>query len=184
MSAVMSSLKYYSPWKRSERTLLTIVFLYALVNYSKFNVIYGLYAAITGLWGVDSFWRTVGYVAIAGIIITLITFIVRRWALALGDEGHRRSKMAIFLLLMKTAGVSAVLAIVILLAGKLFTPTGYFQMGTYGTILAWLWQVPVGYFIGTGLSWSVVDRQINGILPVNTGGGVDHDQGASSPHGG
>jgi len=83
-------------------------------------------------------------------------FMVRRWRLA-------RTQTSLLLLSLLT------LAVVILIGVPVALAQQYLGLTPRGILIActWLWQIPAGFFVGTGLSWSIRDRQIAGVYSVD-----------------
>src|SRR5262245_2787423 len=74
--------RYQRTSARLQRTLLSIVFLYALFNGSPVSVVGGLWFAAKALASAPVFWMSVGFCMIAVVLIGIATFMARRWQLA------------------------------------------------------------------------------------------------------
>ena len=124
------------------------------------------------LWNaIDPFWAAISIASIAVLLLLAAVTGVRRLRLAF-------SQMNIWLNGAWALGITGILVIAILALGKI-TTGGYFEFETYTTLALWLWQIPVGIFIGRGLSWAIVDRKISGVVSVDDrnleDGGHEHD---------
>lgn len=162
-----SMFRYSTRRERTVRILLVIAFFYALLNGSRFNLIEGLYG-LTRLFTMrmpsDSFWSVIGLVVVAVLAIGLFAFAERRWKLA-------RTQTDIPLLTLMTLAVSGAVGVLAAIVGHLF---GWTWHG-YWVAFEWTWQIPAGFFVGKGLNWSVVDRQIAGVQAVDQRSTGEHE---------
>jgi len=164
--------QYMSASQRSQRTLLSMVFFYALFNGSSFNLLNGLW-----LWGVtvlswnDPFWIGVQGGVLIAVVLALVAFMVRRWQL---------TKTQANLPILTIMTLALVLWIVVLsaIAGRYLD----LDARTYWAIFQWTWQIPAGFFVGTGLSWSIKDRQLSGVVAVDQRDVVNDPQPLDAHH--
>lgn len=160
----MSYFRYLSARERNLRILWCILASYVLLNGSQFNVVNGLYQSVLSLHRLDDgFWTFIGYGIVAIISGVLIAVIVRRLKLA-------KTNTDMIQLAFRTTIVAAVTAVVVAVGVKLSMDWFGLVMTTerYVKVFAWTWQIPVGYFIGSGLNWSIGNRAIAGVQTVDT----------------
>lgn len=154
-------LRYYHPSARMKRTAVSIMTLYVLLNGSPYCIVFGTPHVVEWLWrSIDPFWAAILVSFIVIVLIMLAVPLIRRLRLAF-------SQMNLLLNGIWAFGIAAILVLLVVIAGKLITDSGFFQTSTYVEIAAWLWQIPVGVFIGRGLSWSIVDRRIAGVYATD-----------------
>lgn len=158
---VQSAYMYTQRSERAMRTLWTIAFLYAMYNGSPASMSHGLWSLTKWLWdqyrvgAIQLFWFTVFIAIIFAVAVSIGSFMERRWRLAWTQASIR---LLSGMTLVVTIGVGVVVAV----TGHIFDWTAW----DYWLAFQWTWQIPAGYFVGTGLSWSIKDRQLAGVVPV------------------
>lgn len=171
MSMTSTNTAYFRATSRLQRTLLTIAFLYIMLNGSPYSVLNGLGSLIVLVaTTLEGFWVGITMAAIGLVVISIGVYMARRWKLA-------RQNTNLPLLSLQTLVVTFALLVLILIAGRLING-GFFDAMTYWEIFQWSWQIPLGYFVGTGLSWAIVDRKIAGIYTTREAPPVDSDDDA------
>lgn len=159
-----SLLQYTTRLERFRRTLLTIGFFYLILNGSALSIGGASRYAAVWLWhNATGFWMFIGYAMLAAVLIALSAYMERRWALT-------KSQANLRILSAWTFAVTLLLGVVIAIIGRYFD----FTFWDYWSAFLWTWQIPAGFFVGMGLSWSIRDRQLAGVVAVDQRA-VDHD---------
>jgi len=157
--------------QRAQRTLLTIAFFYALYNPTPYNLLNGfaLWALTVLSWN-STFWMAIQGVVFTVVVLALAAFMIRRWQLT-------KTQANLPILAIMTLALKLALIVIVALIGRYFA----FTWENYWTAAQWTWQIPAGFFIGTGLSWSIKDRQLSGVVAVDQRD-VVHDAQAGDLH--
>lgn len=140
-----------------KRTFLAVLCAYALWNPTIYSIGYGYYWSWSGILSGNGmeFWPLMGFGAATLAVALILAYLSRRISLA-------TSQANLFLLGLYTTIVTAALVMAVLIFEKLFGDISYV------TAAQWLWQIPVGFFVGMGLSWSIVDRQLSGVYATDS----------------
>jgi hypothetical protein len=145
--------RWFSPTQRLQRTGLVILFLYFFYNGSPFNFIDGVIWLSGKIMELTGNYQIIAGLVLFAVVVSIVVFAYRRWILA---WKQLRTPM---LAIMKTLPV---IALVVAFAVVISTIFGRSDLSWYILMFEWTWQIPVGWFIGNALSWSVVDRGITG----------------------
>lgn len=161
-----ASIRMLTRYERRMRLLYCIFFFYMLVNGSSISLLSGAMHALTWLWTHrdNVFWSNIGLGVLGIAVCVLGVWVARRWRLAI-------SQTDLWLLGVQTLLVAGTIVIILAVVDHFFGP---YPGTTYWRWFLWTWQIPAGFFIGQGLNWSIVDRQIAGVQAVDPRSTQEH----------
>lgn len=161
-------LRYTKLSNRVGRVLKTIGIFYILLNGSSYCILFGTHLLIQWLYEkLDGFWAGITTGSVAIVLTFFFVFLFRRMRLSW-------KQMNLFQNMLTTLGVIGGIVVVLLIVERLFNDG--FTTDTWLTLFQWLWQIPLGIFIGRGLGWAVVDRTSAGVIVTDERNveGIEH----------
>lgn len=164
-------LQFMSVGQRAQRTLLAIAFFYALFNGSPYNLLNGLWVWAWHVPWSGPFWMTMQGIVFLAIVLGLLAFMLRRWQLT-------KTQANLPILVAMTLSLTLAIVFVVALIGKGLE----LSPASYWNVFQWVWQIPAGFFVGTGLSWSIKDRQLAGVVAVDQRDVVNDPQAFDHHH--